>query len=38
MTVIPVVIDALSTITKILVKKLADLEISGRVEIIETTA
>ena len=38
MTVIPIVIVALGTITKGLVLDLEDLEIRGRVEIIQTTA
>ena len=36
-TVIPIVIDALSIITKGLLKGRADLEIRGRVETIQTT-
>ena len=38
MVVIPIVIDALGTITKGLVQGLEDLEITGRVETIQTTA
>ena len=37
-TVIPIVIGALVTFTKELVKALEDLEIRGRVETIQTTA
>ena len=37
-TVIPIKIDALSTVTKGLVQKVGDLEIRGRVEITQTTA
>ena len=37
-TVIPIVIGALGTVTKGLVQGLEDLEIRGRVEIIQTTA
>ena len=36
-TVIPIVICALGTVTKGLVHELEDLEIRGRVEIIQTT-
>ena len=36
--VIPIVIDALGTVNKILVQGLEDLEIRGRMEIIQTTA
>ena len=36
-TVIPIVIGALGTVTKGLVKGLEDLEIKGRVETIQTT-
>ena len=36
--VIPVVIDALGTVTKGLVQRLEDLEIRGRMETIQTTA
>ena len=36
-TVVPIVIGALGTITKILLKGLEDLEIGGRVETIQTT-
>ena len=38
MTVIPIAIGTLSTITKGLVKGLEDLKIKGRVETIQTTA
>ena len=38
MTVIPVVIGALSTVSKGFVQVLNDLEIRGRVETIQTTA
>ena len=37
-TVIPIVIGALSTVTEELVKGLKDLEISGQVDTIQTTA
>ena len=37
-TVIPIVLGALSTVTKGLIKGLEDLEIRGRVETIEITA
>ena len=37
-TIIPIVISALFTVTKGLVQRLEDLEIRGRVEIIQTTA
>ena len=37
-TVIPIVIGALGTVTKGLIKRLEDLEIKGRVETIQTTA
>ena len=37
-TIVPIVIRALGTITKGLVKGLEDLEIGGRVETIQTTA
>ena len=37
-TVIPIVIGALGTVTKRLVKELEVLEIRGRVETIQTTA
>ena len=37
-TVIPIVIGTLGTVTKRLVQGLEDLEITGRVEIIQTTA
>ena len=38
MTVIPIVIGALGTVTKGLIMGLEDLEIRGPVEIIQTTA
>ena len=37
-TIVPIVIGALSTVTKGLLKGLEDLEIGGRVETIQTTA
>ena len=37
-TIVPIVIGALGTITKVLLKGLEDLEIGGRVETIQTTA
>ena len=37
-TIVPIVIGALGTITKGLLKVLADLEVGGRVETIQTTA
>ena len=37
-TIVPIVIDALGTITKGLLKGLENLEIGGRVETIQTTA
>ena len=37
-TIVPIVIGALGTITKGLLKVLEDLEIGGRVETIQTTA
>ena len=37
-TIVPIVIGALGTITKGLLKDLEDLEIGGRVETIQTTA
>ena len=37
-TIVPIVIGALSTITKGLLKGLEDLEVGGRVETIQTTA
>ena len=37
-TIIPIVIGALGTVTKGLVKGLEDLEITGRLETIQTTA
>ena len=36
-TIIPIVIGALGTVTKGLVKALEDLEVGGRVETIQTT-
>ena len=36
-TIIPIVIDALDTVTKGLIKGLEDLEITGRVETVQTT-
>ena len=37
-SVIPIMVDALGAISKVLVKGLEDLEIKGQVEIIQTTA
>ena len=37
-TIIPIVIGAFGTVTKGLLKGLEDLEVGGRVEIIQTTA
>ena len=37
-TIVPIVIGALGTITKGLLKGLASLEVGGRVETIQTTA
>ena len=37
-TIVPIVIGALGTITKELLKGLEDLEVGGRVETIQTTA
>ena len=37
-TFIPIVIDALGTVTKGLIKKLEDMKIKGRVETVQTTA
>ena len=37
-TILPIVIGALGTITKGLLKSLEDLEVGGRVETIQTTA
>ena len=37
-TIIPIVIDALVTVTKGLLQELQDLEITGRVETVQTTA
>ena len=36
-TIIPIMIGALGTVTKGLVKRLEDLEVGGRVETIQTT-
>ena len=36
-TIVPIVIGALGTVTKILLKGLEDLEVGGRVETIQTT-
>ena len=36
-TFVPIIIDALGTVTKGLIKGLEDLEIKGRVETIQTT-
>ena len=36
-TIIPIVIDALVTVSKGLLKGVADLEVGGRVETIQTT-
>ena len=36
--IVPIVIDALGTVTKGLLKGLEDLEVGGRVETIQTTA
>ena len=38
LTIVPIVIGALGTITKGLLKGLEDLEVGGRVESIQTTA
>ncbi len=38
MTIIPIVIGAFGIVTKGLLKGLEDLEVGGRVEIIQTTA
>ena len=38
MTIVPIVIGALGTVTKWLSKGLEDLEVGGRVETIQTTA
>ncbi len=38
LTIIPIVIDDLGTVTKGLVQGLEDLEIMGRVESVQTTA
>ena len=38
MTIIPFVIGALGTVSKLLVQRLKDLEIKGRVEAVHTTA
>ena len=37
-TIVPIVISALGTVTKGLLKGLEDLEVGGRVETIQTTA
>ena len=37
-TIVPILIDALGTITKGLLKGVEDLEVGGRVETIQTTA
>ena len=37
-TIIPIVIGAFGTVTKVLLKGLEDLEVGGRVETIQTTA
>ena len=37
MTIIRIVIDALGTVTKVLIKRLKELETKGREETIETT-
>ena len=37
-TIVPIVIGALGTITKVSLKGLEDLEVGGRVETIQTTA
>ena len=37
-TIVPIVIGALGTVTKGLLKGLEDMEVSGRVETIQTTA
>ena len=37
-TIVPIVIGARGTVTKELLKGLEDLEVGGRVEIIQTTA
>ena len=37
-TIVPIVIGALGTVTKGLLKTLEDLEVGGRLEIIQTTA
>ena len=37
-TIVPIVISALGTLTKGLLKGLEDLEVGGRVETIQTTA
>ena len=38
MTIVPIVVGAFRTITKELLKGLEDLEVGGRVEIIQMTA
>ena len=37
-TIVPIVIDALGTVTNELLKGLEDLEVGGRVETVQTTA
>ena len=37
-TIVPIVIGALGTVTKVLLKGLEDLEIGGQVKTIQTTA
>ena len=37
-TIIPIVIGAFGTVTKVLLKELEDLEVGGQVETIQTTA
>ena len=37
-TIVPIVIGCFDTVTKRLLKRLADLEVGGRVETIQTTA
>ena len=37
-TIVPIEIGALGTVTKVLLKGLEDLEVSGKVETIQTTA
>ena len=38
MTIIPIVIGAFGTVTKVLLNGLEELEVGGRVETIQTTA